>query len=168
MGSETVVYRRAHFMARLPAGVSYTRAHYWIRPGADGPLRIGLTPFATRMLGEISEVEFTVVEGHRVGLGETIGNIEGVKALSEIYAPAEGAFVGANPILAERPRRVNLRPFTEGWLMEIDGEPDPDTVDVAGYARHLDETIDRLRTVYGDQADVLTEEPADQSEERAG
>lgn len=155
MGAESLVYRRAHFTARLPEDVLYTRAHYWLRRGEA--LQIGFTPFATRMLGEVAFVEFTVEPADAVELGETIGNLEGVKALSEIYSPAGGTFVRSNSILVDRPRRINHRPFSEGWLFEIDGEPDPDTLNVRGYMAHLDETIDHLRGVYGDKADLFTQ-----------
>lgn len=159
MGLDLIVYRRAHFTARLPTSLLYTRAHYWIQP--QQPLQIGLTPLATRMLGEIIIVEFAVGPGDEVDLGEVIGSIEGVKALSEIYSPAHGSFARANPLLEERPRRINHRPFTDGWLFELNGEADPETVDVDGYVAHLDETIDRLQAVYGDQANVLTEDDHD-------
>jgi glycine cleavage system H protein len=143
-----IVYRRSRFTARLPTDVRYTKAHYWLA-GSD-PLRIGLTPFATRMLGELAFIEFDVEAGQAIAVGETIGNLEGVKAISELYSPAAGVFLGANPVLEPMPRRVNHRPFTDGWLFEVAGEPESGLVDVQGYMAYLDETIDRLKAAYDD------------------
>ena len=99
---DLVVYRRAYFTARLPKGLLYTRAHFWISTPASGqPLRIGLTPLATRMLGEIAFVEYAVRAGEPVELAETIGSLEGVKAISELYSPATGLFRGGNPDVEE-------------------------------------------------------------------
>ena len=74
MNSDWIVYRRARFTARFPPELRYTRAHYWLREGE--PLRIGLTPFATRMLGEVAYVEFAVDPDEQIELGETVGTVE--------------------------------------------------------------------------------------------
>src|SRR5262249_12547901 len=107
-------------------------------------LRIGFTKFATRMLGDIVEYEFEVAPGSYVKLGQKIGWIEGFKATSDLYSVADGDFAGDN---AQIRRDVTLReidPYERGWLYEVSGRPDPQSVHATGYATILDATIDKM------------------------
>lgn len=143
--SDTLFYKRATFVAHLPVGHRYTASHAWLAPaeGAEGVWRVGLTKFAQRMLGELVEVRYEVEPGAEVGLGDVVGNIEGFKAVSDLFCVVEGRFGGGNPALRE-----GLEPLTRGihhtWVYEVKGQPDPRALDVAGYAGVLDDTIDRM------------------------
>lgn len=144
MADEVIAYRRARFATRLPADRYYTESHAWAAPAPEGGLRVGLTPFATRMLGEVVELDFEVSVGTRVETGQTIGWIEGFKAVSDLYAPLEGVFAGANPHLEEAPDDVHRSPFDAGWLYRLE-EADPSgLMGVADYVGFLDATIDRM------------------------
>jgi glycine cleavage system H protein len=141
---DDVRYRRNRFSTRLPAGYRYSRAHFWLSEEAAGRWRVGLTSFATRMLGDIVEFDFEVEPLDEVRLAQTIGWIEGFKATSDLIAVASGRFAGRNPAAAADPALICARPFADGWLYEVDGQPDPGAVDVHGYAAFLDASIDKM------------------------
>jgi len=141
---ENIPYRRARFSTRLPADRLYTAAHTWLARDVEGQWRIGLTRFATRMLGELVEFNFEVKPGDQVRVGQAIGSVEGFKALSQIYCAAAGEFAGDNPGLREDITRLDSDPYGQGWLYRVKGDPDPAAVDVHGYIAILDATIDRM------------------------
>ena len=142
--SETLAYKRARFGTRLPKDRFYTRSHYWLREVEPAIWRVGLTKFATRMLGDVVECQFEVGPGSRLELGRKIGWIEGFKAVSDIYAVAEGDFGGSNAALAQDITLIESDPYGRGWLYQASGRPEPDSVDALGYATILDATIDKM------------------------
>src|SRR5262245_44519932 len=79
MKAETVYYKRSRFSSRLPAGYRYTPSHYWLHETEPGIWQVGFTKFATRMLGEMVEFDFTVPKGEIIQAGQTIGWMEGFK-----------------------------------------------------------------------------------------
>lgn len=141
---EEIRYRRNRFSARLPAGHLYSHSHFWLGEAEPGTWRVGLTSFATRMLGEIVEFDVERREGERLEVGEVVGWIEGFKAVSDLYTVAAGVFSGINSVAAEDTEIVCRDPYRSGWLYAVRGDPDPDAVDVNGYVAHLDRTIDRM------------------------
>ncbi len=142
--SRFVRYRRSRFATRLPVGRRYTRSHYWLDPDEAGCWRIGLTTFATRMLGDLVECMFAVEPGEPVAIGQPIGSIEGFKAVSDVYAVASGRFAGANEALDADITLVESAPYGDGWLYAVDGTADPDSLAVEEYVHVLDATIDRM------------------------
>jgi glycine cleavage system H protein len=142
---EDVRYRRARFSARFPDDRRYTASHFWLAEQEPGLWRVGFTPFALRMLGQLVEHGFELAAGDPVALGQPIGWIEGFKARTDLYAVASGEYGGSNPGLAEMLGELSLDPYQGGWLYAVRGEPDPDSVDVRGYVTMLDATIDRLQ-----------------------
>ncbi len=137
-------YKRSRFATRLPVGRRYTRSHYWLDRDERGRWRIGLTTFATRMLGDLVECTFVVAPGEPVALGQAIGSIEGFKALSDVYAVAAGRFVEANAALDSDITLVESAPYGDGWLYAMDGTADPESLDVEAYVHVLDATVDRM------------------------
>jgi glycine cleavage system H protein len=103
-----------------------------------------MTKFASRMLGDVVEFGFSVQSGAPVGVGQNIGWIEGFKAVSDIYCVATGEFLRANPALDSDITLLDLKPYGDGWLYEVRGVPDPESVDVAGYVTILDATIGKM------------------------
>lgn len=142
--SETLLFRREHFATRLPLACLYTPSHCWLRRLPEEGWRVGLTKFATRMLGELVEHEFQVKPGAAVKRGDIIGWIEGFKAISDVYCVGTGRFLRGNPALTDRITLVNDDPHGEGWLYEFSGEPDPDHLDAPAYRDLLNATIDRM------------------------
>ena len=141
---EALYYRRSRFTTHLPRDRKYSPAHYWLLEESSGVWRVGLTKFATRMLGDIVEFEFSVTSGTNIRFGDVIGSIEGLKAVSSIFAAGSGQFLGASPALEADVTRAEFDPYGEGWLYRLQGEPAPDTVDVEGYVSILDATIDKM------------------------
>jgi len=144
MQDNSVHYKRARFSTRLHGDRRYTAAHYWLFEEATGIWRVGFTKFATRMLGDIVEYDFLVKQGDQIKLGQEIGSIEGFKALTALYSPAAGEFLGIGEDLSSDITLVESDPYGRGWLYRIKGEPDPASLDVRGYVKILDATIDRL------------------------
>lgn len=138
-------YKRSRFSTTLPEEYLYTAGHYWLaRDGAD-TWRVGLTKFATRMLGEIVEMEFEAGPGSQVATGQVIGWLEGFKAVADVFSPIAGEFRGANPDLDEQIELLHADPYRRGWLFNIHGIPgDGDCLDVQGYVSTLDATIDKM------------------------
>ena len=143
-GEDTILYKRARFVTRLPVGRLYSPSHFWIAEHEAGIWRVGFTRFATRMLGEIVEHQFQVELGAPVGSGQIIGWIEGFKAISDIYCVAEGKFAGGNPALTEKIELLGKEPYGAGWLYAIEGTPDSRCTDAHGYIGLLDATIDKM------------------------
>jgi glycine cleavage system H protein len=141
---QTVYYKRARFTTRLPVDRLYSHSHYWLVEERPGVFRIGLTKFATRMLGDFVELQFVVSNGDSVDIGQPIGTIEGFKAVSEIYSVAAGNFGGGNDALDRDPTLLEREPYESGWLYRVTGACVDSAIDVHGYIGFLDATIDRM------------------------
>ena len=111
---KVILYRRNRFQSRLPKGRRYTASHFWLDEEEPGLWRVGFTRFATRMLGDIVEQGFEAKVGRHVKVGQTIGWVEGFKALTELYSVADGTFEGGNPELGRRPLAHRQRPIRQG------------------------------------------------------
>jgi glycine cleavage system H protein len=153
MPTEELYYRRLLFRTRLLGDRLYTASHFWIQEQDPGVWRIGLTKFASRMLGDVVEIGFDVAAGAGVEIGQSIGWFEGFKARSDLYAVAGGTFLGGNPVLADRIALVDDDRYRRGWLYEVRGSAEPKAMDMHGYAALLDDTIDRMRQSQMEEAE---------------
>ncbi|HZB67218.1 MAG TPA: glycine cleavage system protein GcvH [Ornithinibacter sp.] len=100
-----------------PAGLRYTAEHEWVR--ADGEvLRVGITSFAQEALGDVVYVSLPAV-GDTVAAGDTCGEVESTKSVSDLYAPVSGEVTAVNGALDATPELVNSDPYGEGWMYEI-------------------------------------------------
>jgi glycine cleavage system H protein len=120
----------------IPDGLRYTAEHEWVAPGA-GALRVGITDFAQDALGDIVYVQLPE-PGTAVQAGQSLGEVESTKSVSEIYAPVSGKVATRNERLGEEPELINTDPYGDGWLVEI--EPESATaidelLDADGYRR---------------------------------
>ncbi|MBL9140162.1 MAG: glycine cleavage system protein H [Verrucomicrobiales bacterium] len=151
--SSTLFYKRATFVAHLPQHHRYTPSHAWLAPSADSSdvWQVGLTKFALRMLGELVEIRFETAPEQWVSTGEIVGNIEGFKAVSDLYCVVEGRFLGGNPAL-DQGLEILTRQVHETWMYQVAGKPDPKTMNVMEYAALLDATIDRILEKQGASA----------------
>lgn len=104
----------------FPENLKYTSEHEWVRaPGdAEGSVRVGITDFAQDALGDIVYVSLPQV-GDAVTAGDTCGELESTKSVSDIYAPVSGAVVAVNTTLDSTPELVNNDPYEAGWLFEV-------------------------------------------------
>jgi glycine cleavage system H protein len=138
-------YQRCRFSAKFPDDLRFTRSHYWVREQSAGIWRVGLTPWAVRLLGDFVEYRFDVAPGTEVTLGQQIGSLEAFKALTDIYAVGTGTFQEANPVLAANLDVIAQDCYGNGWLYMLRGSMDPQLLDGRQYAILLDQTIDEIR-----------------------
>ena len=141
---KTLHYKRSRFVTQLPVDYLYSPSHAWIAPAEEGQWRVGLTKFATRMLGEMVDHGFEIQNGAPVECGQIIGWVEGFKAISDLFCIAQGEFAGGNPALREKINWITQAPYTNGWLYQVKGRPDSKCLDVHAYCNVLDKTIDRI------------------------
>ena len=100
-----------------PSELKYTKEHEWVR--VDGDIgTIGITDFAQDQLGDIVFVELPAV-GAAIRAAQKFGEIESVKAVSELFAPVSGEVTEANDGLADSPELVNDDPYGDGWLVKV-------------------------------------------------
>ena len=119
----------------IPEDLRYSAEHEWVSGDGTGPVRVGITHFAQDALGDIVFVQLPD-EGATVHAGDSLGEIESTKSVSEIYAPIAGTVVSRNATLTDEPELINAEPYAAGWLVEIAPE-DPAALDAlldaAGY-----------------------------------
>ena len=102
----------------IPGDLRYTAEHEWVRADDDGRLRVGITDYAQDALGDVVFVSLPDT-GAAVSAGQTLGEVESTKSVSEIYAPVAGEVVARNEALQARPELINSDPYGEGWIVEI-------------------------------------------------
>jgi len=101
----------------IPAELSYTKDHEWIR--IDGDIAtIGITDFAQSELGDIVYVEIETV-GETVDKEAVFGTIEAVKTVSDLFMPVTGEVLELNPRLEGEPELVNKDPYGDGWMVKV-------------------------------------------------
>lgn len=100
-----------------PENLRYTKEHEWVRVEGDAGI-IGITAHAQSELGDIVYVDLPK-PGTVVQQGKTIGSVESVKAVSDIYTPVSGEVLEVNGQLAESPEILNKDPYGSGWLVKI-------------------------------------------------
>jgi len=104
-------------MSNYPKNFRYTREHEWVR--VDGnTVTIGITDHAQQELGDIVFVDLPKT-GTRVEQGGTLGSVESVKAVSDVYAPVSGEVIEINQALATAPEKLNADPHGEAWLVKM-------------------------------------------------
>ncbi|RCW51739.1 glycine cleavage system protein GcvH [Paenibacillus prosopidis] len=126
-------------MSEIREHLGYSDEHEWALKIEGSVVRIGITDYAQSQLGDIVFVEFPEV-GTVVAVGESIGTIESVKTVSELYCPVPGTVTKVNEVLVEQPELVNGDPYGEGWIIEVAVEGD------------LEEALGRLLTAEGYRA----------------
>ena len=122
--------------ALIPDGLRYTAEHEWVAPGA-GAVRVGITDFAQDALGDIVYVQLPE-PGSAVQAGQSLGEVESTKSVSEIYAPVSGKVATRNERLGEEPELINTDPYGDGRLVENEPESATaidDLLDAEGYRR---------------------------------
>ena len=109
-------------MSDLPQDFSYSEEHEWVNAPADAvegqTVRIGITSVATERLGEIVFAELPAV-GDTVTAGETCGEVESTKSVSDLYSPVTGKVTAINEDIEDNYEAINNDPFGEGWLFEV-------------------------------------------------
>lgn len=101
----------------VPDDLYYSSDHEWIRV-EDGRFRIGITDYAQDALGDVVFVQSPDV-GAELGAGDTFGEVESTKSVSDLYAPVSAKVVAVNGDLEGSPDLVNSDPYGEGWLVDL-------------------------------------------------
>jgi glycine cleavage system H protein len=122
-----------------PENLHYTADHEWVEELDGGTVRVGITAFAQNALGDVVYVSLPAV-GDSLTSGETCGEVESTKSVSDLYAPLTGEVTGVNSALDGAPELVNTAPYTDGWMYELrpaDADAVSGLLDVAAYREGL-------------------------------
>jgi len=106
-------------MSQIPPDLRYTREHEWARLGDNGRVTVGITAFAQERLGDVVFLDLPTA-GAGVTAGESMGEVESTKSVSDIYAPLTGLVIEVNAECRDNPAAVNQDPYGEGWLVVIE------------------------------------------------
>ena len=101
----------------IPPELRYTKDHEWVRV-QDGISTVGITDYAQDQLGDVVYVDLPS-PGKQLTQLAVFGEIESVKAVSELYSPVSGEVVESNQALADKPELINESPYEEGWIMRV-------------------------------------------------
>ncbi|MBM3935414.1 MAG: glycine cleavage system protein GcvH [SAR202 cluster bacterium] len=101
-----------------PKDLKYSKEHEWVRIEKDGTTTIGITAFAADQLGDVVYVDLPEV-GSTVQQFAKFGEVESVKAVSDIYSPVSGTVTARNEAIVKTPESVNSAPFEGGWLVKV-------------------------------------------------
>jgi len=112
----------------IPENLRYTAEHEWISQPTDAVVRIGITEYAQKALGDIVFVQLPAA-GVKVTAGEVIGEVESTKSVSDIFAPLSGTVAAHNDALTDAPETINSSPYEDGWMLDIECD---DVADVSG------------------------------------
>lgn len=111
-----------------PEDLLFSKEHEWLRI-VESIGTIGISDHAQKELGEIVYIEMPKV-GTKFDNGETFGNVESVKAVSELFMPASGEVVEINEELGAAPEKINEDPYGEGWMIRVRLTNTEDTADL--------------------------------------
>ena len=101
-----------------PSDLRYSKEHEWVRVDNDGTAVLGVTHFAQAQLGDVVYIDLPA-PGARVEQFKKMGEIESVKAVSDIFSPVNGEVLEANQSLAQSPESVNKDPYGKGWMVRV-------------------------------------------------
>lgn len=128
-------------MSEIREGLAYSREHEWAEKRGERIVRVGITDYAQSLLGDIVFVELPG-PGTVVAAGDSVGSIESVKTVSELYSPVGGTVTAVNESLVDRPELVNGEPYDGGWMIEVELDGDAEEafeelLTAEGYREHL-------------------------------
>ena len=103
-------------MSNIPENLKYSKSHEWVLE-EDGVFTIGLTDYAQNALGDIVFIGLPSV-GDTVTMGEALGDVESVKAVSDIVCPVTGVVAEVNDDLADAPENLNSDPYGS-WIIKV-------------------------------------------------
>lgn len=127
-------------MSNIPDDLRYSEDHEWVAFDSEsGVATIGITDYAQGELGDVVFLEFPEI-GATVAKGDSVGTIEAVKTVADLFAPFGGEITEVNVALDDRPEIVNTDPYGEGWMIRMQVD-DPSVVDglldADGYQQHI-------------------------------
>ena len=102
----------------MAADLKFAKTHEWVRPEVDGVLTVGVSSYAVKALTDLVFMQLPAV-GRKVKAGESFGEIESVKAVSDLYSPVSGEIVEVNTALPGKLETLGKDPYGEGWVVRI-------------------------------------------------
>jgi glycine cleavage system H protein len=105
-------------VSEIPAELYYTEEHEWLQRTGDDTVRVGITDYAQSALGDVVFVQLPDIDTE-VTAGESFGEVESTKSVSDLYAPVTAKVVAVNGDLEGNPQLVNSDPYGEGWLVDL-------------------------------------------------
>jgi len=102
----------------VPEDRLYSKEHEWALIQSDGSVIVGITDFAQHELGDVVYLELPS-QGAKVIQHQQMGEIESVKAVSEVFSPVSGVVLEVNTSAQDSPELVNSSPYEEGWLIKV-------------------------------------------------
>ncbi|GAA2531236.1 glycine cleavage system protein GcvH [Streptomyces albidoflavus] len=108
-----------------PQQLRYSKEHEWLSAAEDGVSTIGITEYAAGALGDVVYAQLPEV-GETVTAGETCGELESTKSVSDLYSPVSGEVTEINEDVVNDPSLVNTAPFEGGWLFKVRVSEEPD------------------------------------------
>ncbi|MBT2596009.1 glycine cleavage system protein GcvH [Arthrobacter sp. ISL-72] len=105
-------------MSKVVAGLEYSAEHEWVAVDGGGPVGVGISAVAADALGDIVYVDLPEV-GSSVTAGETCGEVESTKSVSDLYAPVTGEVTEINTAVVDDPALINSDPYGAGWLFKV-------------------------------------------------
>ena len=124
---------------KFPADLKYTESDEWIRVDGD-TATIGISDYAQESLNDLVYVEFKSV-GDKLAEGDAFGEVESVKAASEVYLPVAGEIIEVNNALESDPETINSDPYGAGWMVKIkvtDASNLANLMDAAAYQEYCE------------------------------
>ncbi|MEV5310401.1 MULTISPECIES: glycine cleavage system protein GcvH [unclassified Streptomyces] len=119
-----------------PQQLRYSKEHEWLSAAEDGVATVGITEFAANALGDVVYAQLPDV-GSQVTAGETCGELESTKSVSDLYSPVTGEITEINEDVVNDPSLVNSAPFEGGWLFKVRIAQEPaDLLSADEYAAH--------------------------------
>ncbi|MEU9575061.1 glycine cleavage system protein GcvH [Streptomyces massasporeus] len=107
-----------------PKELRYSKEHEWLSAAEDGVSTVGITEHAANALGDVVFVQLPEV-GDSVSAGETCGELESTKSVSDLYSPVSGEITEVNEDVVNDPSLVNSAPFEGGWLFKVRVSEEP-------------------------------------------
>jgi len=105
-------------VSEIPPDLHYTAEHEWVRRTGNDTVRIGITDFAQSALGDVVFVQLPEA-GTEVTAGDSFGEVESTKSVSDLYAPISGKVSAVNGDLETSPQLANSDPYGAGWLVDV-------------------------------------------------
>lgn len=140
--SDSLVFMMGKYEARIPTDRMYSDNHLWLQEGPGG-FRVGFTAYSVRMLQDVYFLDWTIDPDTRVRRKQEIGQVESSKAVSTLYAPAEGKIMEFNQVVLNDPSAINTDGYGAGWLYSF--ETGAKLLSPAEYVQLLDSKWDETQ-----------------------
>ncbi|WP_067488105.1 glycine cleavage system protein GcvH [Actinomadura hibisca] len=130
----------------VPEQLRYSEEHEWVAgldgtEAEDGIVTVGITAHAADALGEIVFIELQPGEGDTVEAGESCGEVESTKSVSELYSPVSGEITAINQAVLDEPKVINDDPYGEGWIFKVRiGDEPGDLLTAEAYGKLIEES----------------------------